>query len=101
MSIKKAYTTKDLFKDYGALTLGEVLRSYRLCDELTQAEFAKRLGISAANLCDLEKGRKVPSLNRVVKIARKLGISDTFLVQVALQDMLKREKLTFTISVAA
>ena len=101
MSTKKSYTTKDLVKDYGALTLGEVLRSYRLCDELTQAEFAKRLGISAANLCDLEKGRKVPSLNRVVKIARKLGISDTLLVQVALQDMLKREKLKFTISVAA
>ena len=61
-----------------------------MCDELSQAEFAKRLGISAANLCDLEKGRKVPSLNRVVKIARKLGISDALLVQVALQDMLKR-----------
>ena len=101
MSTKKSYTTKDLFKDYGALTLGEVLRSYRLCDELTQAAFAKRLGISAANLCDLEKGRKVPSLNRVVRIARKLGISDTLLVQVALQDMLKRENLKFTISVAA
>ena len=101
MSTKKSYTTKDLVKDYGALTLGEVLRSYRLCDELTQAEFARRLGISAANLCDLEKGRKVPSLNRVVKIARKLGISDALLVQVALQDMLKKEKLKFTISVAA
>ena len=69
-------------------------------DELIQAVFAKRLGISAANFCDLEKGRKVPSLNRVVKIARKLGISDTLLVQVALQDMLKREKLKFSISVA-
>ncbi len=72
-----------------------------MCDEFIQAVFAKRLGISAANLCDLEKGRKVPSLNRVVKIARKLGISEMLLVQVALQDLLKREKLKLTISVAA
>ena len=101
MSIKEKYTSDDLFKDYGKLTFGEVLRGFRMSEEMTQSEFAKKLGMSAANVCDLEKGRKVPSLGRVVRIARKLKISDRLLVQLVLQDMLRREKIALKISVAA
>jgi predicted transcriptional regulator len=62
---------------------------------LTQSEFTKRLGTSAANLCDAEKGHKRPRFHSVVKFARKLGISDALRIQVTLQDMLKREQLKF------
>jgi transcriptional regulator with XRE-family HTH domain len=101
MSTRSNYNAKDLFATYGDLGLGEVLRSFRLCDELTLTEFGKRIGISSANLSDLEQGRKIPSLARVVKIARKLGVSERLLVQIALQDLLKREKLKYKISLAA
>jgi hypothetical protein len=37
----------------------------------------------------------------MVKIARKLGISDTLLVQVALRDMLKRKSLTISVAACA
>ena len=68
---------------------------------MTQFSFAKKLALTAANLCDLEKGRKIPSPVRAAKIAKKLGLAPAFLIQVALQDGLRKEKLDFKISVAA
>ena len=99
MSIKS--TSKDLFKRYGSLSFGEVVRSFREADEMSQVEFAKKLGMSSANLCDIEKGRKVPSPRRAVTIAKKLGISEILLLQLALQGMLEKDKLKFKVSVAS
>ena len=102
MSTKKnRYTSIELFAEYGELSLGGLLRSFRLSEEMTQVKFAKKLGISAANLCDLEKGRKVSSASRAEKIAKKLGLPPAYLIQLALQDQLKTEKLNYKISVAA
>lgn len=101
MSTKKIYTSRDLYRDFGHLSFGEVLRAFRQCDEISQIEFAKKLGVSPANLCDLERGRKIPSPLRSANIAKKLGLSKSFLVQVALQDLLRKHHLPFKISVAA
>lgn len=101
MSIKTRYTSKDLDKDYGKLNFGEILRSHRLSEELSQIAFAQKLHLSPANLCDLEKGRKIPSPLRAAKIAKKLGLAEAFLIQIALQDALRQEKLDFKVSVAA
>ena len=58
------------------------------------------LGISQSSLCDLEKGRKVPSPSRAVSIAQTLGVSENLWVQVALQDQLDEQGLNFKVSVA-
>jgi transcriptional regulator with XRE-family HTH domain len=101
MSTKTKYSSKDLMRDYGQLSFGEILRSFRLSDEMTLVGFAKKLNITSANLCDLEKGRKIPSPTRAAKIAKKLGLAEVFLIQVALQDALTRDKLHYRVSVAA
>ena len=54
MSTKIKYGLKEFEKQYGPFTFGKMIESYRLCDELSQKQFAKKLGISAASLCDLE-----------------------------------------------
>ena len=97
----KTRSLKDLEKEHGELTFGEVLRSFRLSDEETLSTFAKELGISIGNLCDLEKGRKLPSPVRAAKIARKLGLSQELLIQLCLQDQLRAAKLDYKVSVAA
>jgi len=97
----KNKTSRDLFRDYGELTFGEVLRSFRLADEMTQTEFARKLGISAANLCDLEKGRKLPSPARAAKMAMKLGLPEPLMIQLALQGQLEQAHLAYKVSVAA
>lgn len=100
MSTKKKYGTKEFAKDFGPLTFGDALSSHRLCDEITQKEFALFLGISPQSLCDIEKGRKIPSPSRAAKIARQLKQPESFWIRLALQDILRKEKLNYTVSVA-
>ena len=97
----KNHASEEFFKQYGELTFAEMLRGFRLADDDSQVDFARKLGISAANLCDLEKGRKIPSAARATLIARKLGLPETLLVQIALQDELRKQKIKFKVSVAA
>lgn len=94
MSIKKkTFGVKEFEKRFGKLTFASLLESHRLCEELSQKEFAKILGISPSSLCDLEKGRKIPAPHRAFKIASLLGVSKKLWVEVALQDHLKKEGL--------
>ena len=91
---KIKYGTKELERDIGRLTFGEMLRSHRLCEEIGQKEFAKILGISPSSLCDLEKGRTIPSVSRAKKIANKLQTSENFFMKIAIEDQLEREGIT-------
>ena len=94
MSIKKKiFGVKEFKKKFGELTFATLLESHRLCEELSQKEFSRILGISPSSLCDMEKGRKIPSPIRAFKIASLLGVSKRLWVEIALQDQLKKEGL--------
>jgi len=95
------YGEADLVEKFGKMTLGMFLVAFREADELSQAEFAKKLVLSRANLCDIEKGRKVPSPERAAKIAKKLGVPEKVLVQLSLQDMLKASHLHYRVELVA
>ncbi|HEV7717130.1 MAG TPA: helix-turn-helix transcriptional regulator [Steroidobacteraceae bacterium] len=69
----------------GPLTIGRALWAIRECDEISQAVFAKRLGISAQHLCDIEKGRRAPRAARAAKWAKVLGYSPEQFAELALQ----------------
>lgn len=90
----------DIEKQFGALTFGRLLKSHRLGEELTQVELAKHLKISKQSLNDLEHGRKIPSIRRAVQIAKRMGVMEELVVQLILQDHVRREKLNFTVSVS-
>ncbi|MBU1193321.1 MAG: helix-turn-helix domain-containing protein [Proteobacteria bacterium] len=96
----KKYGTKKLREEFGPLTFGNALEAYRLTEEITQADFAKLLGISAQSLCDIEKGRRVPTPKRAAKIAKQIEQPENFWIQLAFQDMLRKEELNYTVSVA-
>jgi len=54
-------------------TLGEVIRELRQKADLSLREFARKLGISAPFLSDVELGRRYPSDEVLTKIARRFG----------------------------
>jgi transcriptional regulator with XRE-family HTH domain len=54
-------------------------------EELTLEAFAKKLGVSRQNLCDIEKGRKGVSPERAARWAQLLGYPDAQWVRLALQ----------------
>ena len=100
MSTESVYGTSELAEDFGALTFGNALSSYRLGQNKSQKEFATFLGVSAQSLCDIEKERRIPSPRRAAKIAVHVGEPIAFWVQLALQDMLRKEELDLSVSVA-
>lgn len=89
--------TEQLEKKYGILTFARVLQAWRTADEYTQTAFAKKLGISVQNLNDLEKGRRIPSPTRAAKIAKKLGIPEMPLIQLAIRDSLAKEGFDYKV----
>ncbi len=95
MTTKKKSSARKFLEKYtsGPLTIGRILSSTRLADELSQIEFAEKLGLSVSHLCDIEKGRKTVSPERAVKFAKALGLSEKQFVRIALQDELNKAGL--------
>ena len=94
------YGTKEIEKEYGPLTFAKILEAHRLGEEISQKEFANLLGISQQSLCDLEKGRKIPTAERASKIASKLDEPADFWIKIALQDMLRAQHFDYEVSLS-
>lgn len=94
------YGLKEMEKEYGPLTFGKALEAHRKGEEMTLKQFAKILGITPSSLCDLEKGRRIPSVKRAAKIARIIGMSEKTWVKFAIQDMIREADLEYNVSVA-
>ncbi len=84
----------------GPLTLGDLLHSIRVGEELSQAEFARRLEISKSHLCDIEKGRKTVSPKRAARFAQRLGYNEAQFVRLALQGQVEDAGLAFEVRLA-
>ena len=99
---KKSNTMKFLEGAAGRpLSLGGLLESIRLGEEMSQAVFAKKLGISASHLCDIEKGRKVVSPERAARFAKILGRSQEQFVRLSLQELVDEAGLKMKVDVEA
>ena len=83
----------------GALTFGQLLASLRQADEAGLAQFAATLGISRQHLHQLEIGQKSVSPQRAVRFARLLGQSESFFLQLALQDLANDSGITASVEV--
>lgn len=103
MARKKRSVTMRFLDDLigEALTFGSMLRAIRECEEISQTEMARRLGISRAHLCDIEKGRRTVSPARAVNFARALDYGETQFVRLALQDQVTEAGLRMTVKVEA
>jgi DNA-binding XRE family transcriptional regulator len=97
----KIVTTKDIEKQYGPLTFANLLKAHRQGEEMTQVEMAKQLRLSKQALNDMENGRKIPSIKRVIGIAKKIGLLPELAVELVLQDLLSREKLKMIVKVSS
>lgn len=97
MTTKKWLTIEDWEKKHGPMTLGRFVKAFRMSEEISQTDYAKMLGISRANLCDIEKDRKAVSPARAAKIAKAIGVPDAVLIGLALEDQLRRDKLPYKV----
>ena len=99
---KRSETMKFLEKTAGrALTLGGLLESIRIGEEMSQNAFARQLGVSPSHLCDIEKGRKVISPERAARFAKVLGRSREQFVRLSLQGLVDEAGLKMKVNVDA
>ena len=85
----------------GPLTMAKLINAIRHGEEMSQVEFAKKLGISRSNLCDIEKGRRFISSELAEKFAERLGESKEQFIRIALQDQLNRAGLKYLVNIKA
>ena len=62
------------------MEVGERIRSRREELGLTQAELGLELGVTHQHVSGVEGGTSAPSLDLLVRIARRLGVSTDFLL---------------------
>jgi len=79
------------------LSFASMIKNIRVCDNISQADFAKKLGISKQYLCDIEHGRKIVSARKAFEFATILRHSTKFFILLALQDELEKNNLPFDI----
>lgn len=83
----------------GPLSLGRLVAAIRLGEEETQSEFSKRLGVSKAHLCDVEKDRRIVSPIRASQWAKKLGYDPEQFIELALQGELRKFGLSYKVTI--
>ena len=90
---KKVNAKKSIRKLTGHVSFGEVLNSFRVSKDLSQVEMANVLGVSKQDLCNIEKGRKIVSIERAMRFAKSLKHSPTVFVKYVIEDQLHRAGL--------
>lgn len=89
MSTKnKISANKVLKKITGHISFGEMIYAYRMSLELSQVTFSELLEISKQDLCNIEKGRKLVSVQRAKRFAETLKMPPKVFAKYALQDQL-------------
>jgi transcriptional regulator with XRE-family HTH domain len=85
------------------LTIGEIVRTFRQGEEITQKALASTLGISVQRLNDYEHNRRFPSITTAYQLAKAIGFSPNILLKMVVEEQLKRtgcQNLNFQVTVA-
>lgn len=80
-------------------TFGELLRSLRETDDITQVVLAKKLAVSKQFLSDMEHGRRDPSIAFVKKIVIAMGYPIEPMLEMLIRDDLRKNKLDFVVKI--
>jgi DNA-binding XRE family transcriptional regulator len=89
MTINRKFKSR-LDAEVGPLSFALFMRVARTSLELTQEQLGKKLGLSRANICDIEKGRHLVSTELAMKVARKAGLPEKLALQACLQDQVRK-----------
>lgn len=86
-------TSKKFEAEFGNISFGDIFCSHRESEGLTQVDVARLLKISRQNVCDIEKGRWLPSPDLIEKFALKLGYSPVVFLKFYFDEILKKKKM--------
>ena len=67
------------------IPLGDKLRDLRNERNLSQAQLAKRIGVTSSTIALYETGDRLPSLPRLIALSKTLGVTTDYLLGVSKQ----------------
>jgi transcriptional regulator with XRE-family HTH domain len=80
-------------------SFGDLIATFRMCDEMNEEEFARVVGVSESYVRDVEACREVVSPAQAAAWARAVGYFETEFVRRLLQDQLDAAGLQMCVSV--
>jgi DNA-binding XRE family transcriptional regulator len=95
MSTKSYF--EELENEFGRLSFGDSLKAYRETLEMTQVSLAKMLELSVQNLCDIEKGRRIPSPSIAALIAQSLNLPERAMIELSIRDSLQKDGFNYSV----
>lgn len=78
-------------------TFGQFVEVIRKNSDVSQIDFANKLGISKSHLCDIEKGRKGITAERAQKFAQVLNQPELHFIRLTLQEELHNAGLKYRV----
>ena len=82
-------------------SFGDLIATFRMCDEMNEEEFARVVGVSESYVRDVEARREVVSPAQAAAWARAVGYIETEFVRRVLQDLLDEAELKMCVLVEA
>ncbi|MEZ4740859.1 MAG: helix-turn-helix transcriptional regulator [Bdellovibrionota bacterium] len=82
-------------------SFGETIRSLRECDEITQVELARQIGVSRQFLSDVEKDRKVVGVEFAKKLSDAMGYPIETFLQPLINSQLERAGIKCHVEIAS
>jgi transcriptional regulator with XRE-family HTH domain len=86
-------------KRLGTLRIGEFIHTWRTSEEMSLKDFGRRVGMSVANLCDIEKGRKGVSPEKAEQLAKAMGVPPALLIRLSIEESLRAAGLKYSVEV--
>lgn len=86
--------TQDIWEK---MSLGGLIRSIRISDEISQVALAKKIGVSKQFLSDVEHNRKEVGISFAKKVSKALGYSIEPFIELLIRDQLRRQKLKYVV----
>jgi len=71
-------------------TFGALVMNIRESDNISQAELARRIGVTRQFLHAIENEKRAGNVDFAIKVAHSLGYPDNVFIEVCLNDLLRR-----------
>lgn len=85
----------------GKMTFGDMVKSLRICEEISQVDMATKLNISRQHLCNIEHGTRYANIELAGKFAEALNYPVDLFIKYAIQDELDRDGYHFHVELNA
>lgn len=85
----------------GPLTFGNLLESFRRCENWSQSDLARRMKVTRSYINAIEKGKARVRAEKAAEFAEQFGMLPDTWIEKALEDQLREAGMSYAVSLKA